>query len=122
MTNESRKVAPGRDAGGYPSSCQVSWFSVFGFAERWASGRGLDLLDHNLLIPGTPQWCDLPDDDARKLLALILGGVREALTHDVAQGHRAEAAQVIAESTNWSTQANRLRGRSGAAYIPRKAS
>lgn len=103
-------------------SRQVNWFEVYSFAARWAArccSYDEDLLDYDGVIPGTPQWCAMPDDDARKLLALILGGIREALRHDVDQEHRAEAARAIAESTNWTTQAGRLRGRSGSAYIHR---
>ncbi|KRD04956.1 hypothetical protein ASE48_20155 [Mycobacterium sp. Root265] len=118
--NDNNEVAPGRDAGGYPSSCQVSWFSVYQFAQRWASSRGIDLLSNDLVIPGTPAWCSMSDDDATKLLSLILGGIREALLHDVDQEHRADASRAIAEATDWSTQANRLRGRSGPTYIERR--
>jgi hypothetical protein len=119
---DSNEVAPGDSAGGYPSSCQVSWFEVYKFVERWArpSSSSDDELDLQLPIAGTPQWCAMSDDDARKLMSVILGGIREALQHDVVQEHRAEAAHAIAESANWTTQANRLRGRSGSAYIHRR--
>ncbi|WP_267292545.1 DUF2742 domain-containing protein [Mycobacterium hackensackense] len=94
---------------------------MYRFAERWAAANGQHGVDNHALIPGTPQWCALPDDDARKLLALILGGVREALNHDVVQGHRADAGRQIADSQNWATQAKRVTGRSGSSYIARKA-
>lgn len=120
MSSRPNEDAPADRGGGYPSSSQVSWFAVYQFAERWASSHDLDLLVHDLVIPGTPAWCSLSDDDARKFLSLILGGIREALSLEVDQEHRADASRAIAEATNWSTQANRLRGRSGPAYIERK--
>jgi hypothetical protein len=105
--------------GGAPASRQVSWFEVYRFAERWAAGHDLDLLDHDLLVAGTPQWCAMSDDEAHKLLALVLGGIREALNHEVAQEHLADASREIAGCQNWTAQAKRLIGRSSRAYIPR---
>lgn len=103
------------------SSRQVSWFEVFQFVERWTSKSAVDL-DLHLPIAGTPRWCDLPDDDARKLLAVLLGGVREALTNDIHQSAMADASHEIAGSTDWSTVARRVQNGRGGAYIPRKAS
>lgn len=103
-------------------SRQVNWFEVYQFVERWVSRRSWsddDLLDHNLL-PGTPQWCSLPDDDARKLLAVILGGIREALGHEVLQEHRAAASRDVASSIDWATVARRVQRGRGPAYIPRR--
>ncbi|SCX24762.1 DUF2742 domain-containing protein [Mycolicibacterium fluoranthenivorans] len=114
--------APATIGGGTPESRQVNWYAVFRFVEHWSRRSTVDLFDHGLLIPGTPRWCALPDDDARKLMAVILGGVREALNHDVVQEHRADASREIAASQDWAVQAKRLTGRSGPAYIPRKAS
>lgn len=125
MTDSNEVVAPGSEGavGGHPPSRSVSWFEVFQFIERWSSRQELHLDVHDdLLIPGTPQWCSLPDEDARKLLAVILGGIREALQHDTDQEHRAEAARAVAESADWSTLARRVQAGRGDAYVPRKAS
>lgn len=100
-------------------SRQIAWFEVYSFAQRFAANHDLDLLDINLL-PGTPQWCGMPDDDARKLLALVLGGVREALNHDATQEHLADASKKIATSANWSALAKRIAQGRGHAYIPRR--
>ena len=100
------------------SSRQVSWFEVYSFAERLATSHGVGL-DH-LPLPGTPAWCGMPDDDARKLMALVLGGVRESLNHDVAQEHLAEASKNIATSADWSALAKRIAQGRGAAYVPRR--
>lgn len=99
------------------SSRQVAWFEVYRFAEHVAAQHGLPL-DHTL-IAGTPQWCGMPDTDARKLLAVILGGVREALAHDASQAAMADASREISAAATWSALG---RGR-GRAYVPhRKAS
>ncbi|MCX2712052.1 DUF2742 domain-containing protein [Mycolicibacterium sp. J2] len=103
------------------TSRMVSWFEVYRFAERWAAANGQHIIGYAALIPGTPQWCALPDDDARKLLALVLGGVREALNHDVTQELRADAGRVVADSADWSAIAQRVRNGRGPAYIPRRA-
>lgn len=101
------------------NSRQVNWFEVYGFVERWASNRRLDG-QHDLsgltLLAGTPQWCGLPDDDARKLMAVILGGVREALVNDTHQAAMADASKAIAAAADWSTVGKPR----GAAYIPRE--
>lgn len=100
---------------GAGTSRQVNyWFETVTFAERWAASHGV-ALDHRL-IAGTAQWCGMPDDDARKLLALILGGVREALNHDTRQAALADASRDISTAATWSAVG---RGRGGAAYIPR---
>jgi hypothetical protein len=114
----NEEVRPTIGGAGFPGSRQVSWFETYEFADRIAGAHGADL--NHLPIPGTPQWCGMPDDDARKLLALVLGGVREALNHDVAQEHRADAGRAIAGAGDWSAVAQTVRNGRGAAYIPRR--
>ena len=111
------EARPDRGAGAPPSQ-QVSWFEVYAFAERLAARQGVDL-DHQL-IAGTPRWCGMPDTDARKLMAVVLGGVREALNNDVDQEHRAAASREISHSADWSAVAQRVRNGRGDNYIPRK--
>ena len=120
MTQHHHEDAPADHGGGTPPSRQVSWFETYTYAARLAASHraGLD----NLPLPGTPQWCGMPDGDARKLLALVLGGVREALNHEVAQEHSADASHDIATAADWSAIAKRIRAGRGDAYIPRKAS
>ncbi len=112
MTDEQ---TGGRPSGaGSPASRQVSWFEVYTFAERVAAGHGL-ALDHHL-IPGAPKWCGMPDTDARKLLAVILGGVRDALRNDTHQAAMAEASKQVAASEDW----RRVGRPRPAAFIPRR--
>ncbi len=95
-------------------SRQVNWFEVYEFAERWVASKSFGDLDLQMPIAGTPQWCSLPDEDARKLLAVIFGGVREALANDTHQAALAEASRAVAASPNWRTRPR------GASYIPRR--
>ncbi|TVX97858.1 DUF2742 domain-containing protein [Mycolicibacterium porcinum] len=101
-------------------SRQVSWFEVYRYAERLASSHDVGL--NHLPLPGTPAWCGMPDDDARKLMALVLGGVREALNHEVAQEHLADAGKKIAASSDWAALSKRIAQGRGPAYVPRKRS
>ncbi|WP_197382653.1 DUF2742 domain-containing protein [Mycolicibacterium mengxianglii] len=94
---------------------QVSWFETLTFAERFAASHGLTLND--LPVAGTPRWCDMSDRDARKLVALVLGGVREALSHDIRQEAMANVSREISTMAKWSSVG---RGR-GPAYIRRTA-
>ena len=80
--------------GGTPHSRQVNnWYETFRYAERLAASHGASL--DPTLIAGTPRWCGMADHDARKLLALILGGVRDALRNDTAQEQMADASKAI---------------------------
>lgn len=117
MAQQSDVEARIQQGAGSPASRQVSWYETFSYASRFAAQHGVGL-DH-LPIAGTPQWCGMADDDARKLLSLVLGGVREALNHDVAQEHRAEASREVSTSADWSAISRRIRCRNEV-YIPRE--
>jgi len=108
------------DGAGSPQSQQVSWFEVYSYATRFAASRDVGL--NHLPLPGTPLWCGLPDDDARKLMALVLGGVREALANEMTQEQLAASAKAIADAVDCAALANRIRNGRGDSYIPRKAS
>lgn len=99
-------------------SAQVSWYPAYRFVAEYAAAHSL-VLDHDL-IAGTPTWCALPDSDARKLLALLLGGVREALANDARQAALADASHEISTAADWSALACRVRAGRGDAYIPRE--
>lgn len=116
MTEAKTETRPLTGAGS-PASRQVSWFEVYAFAERLAANHGA-ALDHHL-IAGTPRWCGMPDDDARKLLALVLGGVREALAHDAEQEQRAQASHDVAAGTDVDSIVRGIRRRASSAYIRR---
>ena len=64
----------------------------------------------------------MPDDDARKLLALVLGGVRDALRNDTRQSDLADASHEISVGADWAAVAQRVRNGRGDAYIQRKVS
>jgi hypothetical protein len=84
-------------------SRQVSWFETLLYKERvlgWVDERP---------IAGTPSWCALADDDARKMTALVDAGVLWCLNTDTEQEHLAEAAKSVCQSvkeldtpTTWS--------------------
>jgi hypothetical protein len=97
----------------------VAWFETYTFAERFAASHDVAL--DNLPIPGTPSWCGMPDDDAHKLLALVLGGVREALNHDVVQEHRAQASHAISAAADWPAVAREIQQWDRDVYIPRRS-
>lgn len=113
MTEQKMEARPDRGAGTPPFSRQVNWYSTFEFARTLAADNGVNL--DRLPIPGTPRWCDLADDDAAKLLALVLGGVRDALRNDTHQAAMADASREISSAATWSKLG---RGR-GSTYIPR---
>ena len=117
MSSADNNGEGGRSFGaGSPASRQVNWSETYLFAARLAAQHGV-VLDHHLLA-GTPQWCGMRDDDARKLLALVLGGVRKALANDTRQTALSDASREISGAAAWS-EVGRSRG---TAYIPRKAS
>lgn len=118
MIDDKKVEAPVSSPGHSPESRQVSWTEVYVFAQKWAAGQAITL--DITVIAGTPQWCGMADDDARKLMALIVGGVREALSNDTRQGDLAEASRSVAAAADWGRVANAtLRGR-GENYIPRR--
>ena len=113
----SDEEAPAQRGGGTPPSRQVSWYTTFTFVERYATNHDVAL--DNLPIPGTPSWCGMPDDDARKLLALVLGGVREALVHDTAQEQLGEASRDVSQAAKWISEDHRFLMNRNNSYIPR---
>lgn len=118
MANTEVEEARTDHGAGSPASQEVNWYETLRFAERWAANHGV-ALDHHL-VAGTPQWCQMPDDDARKLMALVLGGVREALTNDTRQAAIAEAQQEISADYDWARISRQVYGDRGPAYIPRQ--
>ncbi len=64
----------------------------------------------------------MPDDDARKLMALVLGGVREALNHDAVQEKLIDASHEVAAAAKWISDHDRFITNRGDSYIQRKVS
>jgi hypothetical protein len=73
---------------------------------------------------GTPAWVALPDNDHRKIAALMHAALNWVISQDLAQDAEYEASQAISVCEDWRAVANTLRRRSKAiadgAYIPRK--
>lgn len=93
---------------GAPGSRQVNWFETFTFATKIAAQHNVALDHRQLPIAGTMQWCGMSDTDARKLLSLILGGVREALTNDARQEAVRDAGEAVWEGEDWTDAARQL--------------
>lgn len=98
---------PAGTGGGIPPSRQVNWYETFRYAANIAAQRGVALDHRELPIAGTLQWCGMSDTDARKLLSLILGGVREALANEMRQQAIQEAGGEISTAAPWSQIAQR---------------
>lgn len=98
------------------SSSQVCWTTVLEFVAR------LGINPTTVLLAGTPEWDQLPDDHPDKISAVLAAGVHHALRVDIAQERRAEASREISSAADWSALAKRIAQGRGSAYIPRKAS
>lgn len=98
------------------SAQQVSWWSVYAWAQKY--------LDHvgSYPWPGTPAWCLLPDDSREKWAAILDFAQHHALRVEVAQQAQADAGTAISQATNWSAVArSNLRHANAVAsgaYIP----
>lgn len=108
MTEVKTETRHGGAVAGPPASRQVNWYEAFKYAMKVAVEHGV-VLDHRALpVAGTLQWCGMADTDARKLLSLILGGVREALTNDARQEAVRAAGEAVWEGEDWSDAARQL--------------
>lgn len=119
MTANQKEARPERiGAGTPPSSQQIAWFECHQFLQA--------LLEHANVGPlpaaGTPAWCELPDADPRKLIALAEAGVHHALRLDAEQTAKAQASRDISASANWRSIGTQIHAGRGAAYIHRRAS
>lgn len=122
MIEKKEVKAPVIVPGPSPASGQVSWFETYCYSVRLANGHDVQL--SSLPLPGTALWCGMGDDDDRKLLALVLGGVRDALRNDTYQSQMAEASKAVAASADWSAVArwnrDRAAARASGVYIERR--
>ncbi|MFN8090552.1 MAG: DUF2742 domain-containing protein [Mycobacterium sp.] len=82
----------------------------------------LPLLGDPGLVPGTPQWCALADDNPDKWRAVLWSAVWWALSEDVRQASLVDASHEIACGTdmNWHALARRVVQGRGSAYMPRQ--
>lgn len=74
----------------------VSWWRVHQFVTDVT-----DVLEGGWPIAGTPAWCQLADDDPRKLAAVLDAGQHHALRIETAQEVAAEASQAISGAADW---------------------
>ena len=119
MTNNRKEASPNVGAGRLLLTAAVDWWPTYRFVSDYAQRHQLPLDYH--LIAGSAEWCQLPDTDARKLLALMVGGVRDALTQDVRTEAWSQASIAISTGgENWTTQAQRIHNRASSSYIPRR--
>lgn len=102
------------------ASQQVSWWSVHEHV--------LPLLNSVDSWPmvGTPEWCELPDGDVRKVAAVFDAAQHWALRVETSQEARCQASQDIAAAFDWKriAQSSFVRDCSVeyGAYIPRLTS
>lgn len=95
-------------------SRQVAWFEVYEFVAELLSETG------SWPTAGTPSWAALPDDDPRKLAAVLAAGTHWALRVDCEQTVRAQASQDISTAAKWKAVAQQIHRGRGPAYIPRR--
>lgn len=85
------------------NSSAVAWWPVHEFVTAVT-----DALADEWPMAGTPIWCELADDDPRKLAAVLDAAQHHALRMEVAQEARAEASKSVAGAADWPQVANEL--------------
>jgi hypothetical protein len=95
------------------ASAAVSWWAVHEHVTPFLETSG------SWPMAGTPAWCSLPDEDPRKLAALLDAARHWVLRVETGQEAAAQASQAISAAADWSAVADRIRAGRGA-YIPRK--
>lgn len=98
-----------------PFAQQVSWWSVHLYVEPLLAAVG------RWPMAGSVEWCALPDDDVRKLAAVLDGGRHHALRVETAQVALSEASRDISGAADWTSVSREMLQRN-AVYIPRRAS
>ena len=97
-------------------SQQVSWWSVHQHVTPLLVSTG------TWPMAGTPEWCQLADDDPRKLAALLDAARHWALRVETCQQSACEASQAISAAADWKAVARRIHQGKPDSYIPRKVS
>jgi hypothetical protein len=95
-------------------SQQVNWWAVHEWVQPFLDTAG------DYPWPGSPAWCQLPDDDRRKWAGLLNFAQHHALRVEAAQAAAADAASAVAQAADWSAPARRMRQGRGRAHIPRR--
>ena len=84
------------------ASQQVSWWSVHEHVAPM-----LDSVQSRPMV-GTPEWCDLDDDDPVKMAALFDAAQHWALRVETCQQARADASQEFRSAVDWSALAREI--------------
>jgi hypothetical protein len=87
------------------SSQQVAWWEVHSYVAPLLEAVG------SWPTVGTPAWCDLVDDDPRKLAALLDASRHWALRVETCQTAQIQASHAISAAADWSAIAYRFLGR-----------
>lgn len=106
-------------------SRQVDFFATYEFANQIAGQHGYNLTVDPLPIAGSLAWRGMPDDDARKLLSLLLRGVHATLADECRQEQLTAAAKAVSTAADWAAVAQAHRRhqdaiRSGAHILRRR--
>jgi hypothetical protein len=99
-TDQAQDIAP---VGPVVYSRQVNWWEVHTFAAPISAA-----VDSWPLI-GTKQWCELSDDDPRKIAAIFDSAQHWALRIETCQQAYADAGAEISAAAPWSRIAQYLR-------------
>lgn len=102
------------------ASQQVCWFEVYAFVSERLAGIA------SWPTAGTTAWAAMPDDDPRKLAAILEAGVHWALRIDAEQEALAQAQLDVSSAADWSAIASSNRRHADAlrsgAYISMRRS
>lgn len=91
----------------------MSWYEVHQHVEPMLTAVG------TWPMAGTPEWCELDDDNPAKLAALLDAARHWALRLDSLQEALAGASRAVSAAADWSELADDIR-RGRGAYIPRR--
>lgn len=81
----------------------VDWWEVHTFIDAVVKAN-----PGHLPTAGTPAWCELADDDIKKLIALAVAGEHHVLRVEVDQAAAGDASRAISASTDWSQLAREI--------------
>jgi hypothetical protein len=103
-----------------PTSRAVAWWPVHLFVEQFTAHLGL------WPMAGTLAWNELPDEDPRKLAAVVDAGQHHVLRVEIAQEAMADASKGISAAADWpglaAALASRAAFRAANAWATRAAS
>ncbi|OBB46774.1 hypothetical protein A5752_25355 [Mycobacterium sp. 852002-51961_SCH5331710] len=83
----------------------MSWWSVHTYVAPLLESAG------SWPMAGTPEWCNLDDDDPRKWAALLDAAQHHALRMETAQEHQCAASRDVAAAADWTVIARKTRDR-----------